>query len=98
LEVDGSEPKGSIFGVKADALRDIVLKAGMEIGVYLTPHDLRRSYARLAYERGVSADHLQDALGHASPVTTRGYIGEDKKISVIPGNVLDMRIDKKVEN
>jgi site-specific recombinase XerD len=44
--------------------------------VTVTPHDLRRSYARLQYEAGMDLLAIKDNLGHAALDTTLGYIGE----------------------
>jgi integrase len=41
----------------------------------LTPHDLRRTFARRANDLGASLAAIQLALGHASPETTAHYIG-----------------------
>ncbi len=41
----------------------------------LTPHDLRRSYARLQYEAGMDILSISQNFGHASIQTTKGYIG-----------------------
>lgn len=40
------------------------------------PHDLRRSYARLAFEAGMQPVAIQQNLGHASIETTLTYIGD----------------------
>jgi site-specific recombinase XerD len=40
------------------------------------PHDLRRSYARLLYDAGMTPEVLQQNLGHESIETTMGYIGQ----------------------
>jgi site-specific recombinase XerD len=42
----------------------------------VTPHDLRRTYARLQYEGGMDLLAIKDNLGHAAVDTTLGYIGE----------------------
>jgi integrase len=41
----------------------------------LSPHDLRRTAARNAYDNGASLPQVQAFLGHASPQTTMVYIG-----------------------
>lgn len=41
----------------------------------LSPHDLRRTCARNAYENGATLLHVQTLLGHADPKTTVKYIG-----------------------
>jgi len=62
-----------------DTARLVLQKYPIEIEgelVTLTPHDLRRSYARLQYEAGMDLVALQHNLGHASHDTTIGYIGD----------------------
>ncbi len=39
------------------------------------PHDLRRTYARNAYERGMDMERIRQNLGHTTLQTTQGYIG-----------------------
>ena len=40
------------------------------------PHDLRRTYARRAYDFGMDLERIRQNLGHASLQTTQTYIGE----------------------
>ena len=40
----------------------------------LAPHDLRRTYAQLGYEAGVSIAQISLLLGHASMATTQRYL------------------------
>lgn len=44
-------------------------------GMVLTPHDLRRTYAKQQYINGMDIVAIKDNLGHASIETTQGYIG-----------------------
>ncbi|MCY3574623.1 MAG: site-specific integrase [Chloroflexi bacterium] len=39
------------------------------------PHDLRRTYARNAYDFGMDLERIRQNLGHASLQTTQAYIG-----------------------
>jgi integrase/recombinase XerD len=39
----------------------------------LTPHDLRTTFATLAFEDGASLQSVQAAMGHAKPETTERY-------------------------
>ncbi len=41
----------------------------------LSPHDLRRTCARNAYDNGANLLLVQAALGHTDPKTTAHYIG-----------------------
>jgi integrase len=41
----------------------------------LAPHDLRRSFARLALDGGAKLDQIQVSLGHANMVVTQRYLG-----------------------
>jgi integrase len=48
-----------------------------QLGFYgISPHDLRRTAAKLARQGGASIEQVQVMLGHASPQTTSAYIGE----------------------
>ncbi len=40
------------------------------------PHDLRRTYARNAYDYGMDLERIRQNLGHSSLQTTQTYIGE----------------------
>ena len=40
----------------------------------VTPHDLRRTYARRLYDDGVPLVAIQQNLGHADVKTTLGYL------------------------
>ena len=41
---------------------------------HISPHDLRRSFARGAYEAGVPYELIRQALGHSSIATTERYV------------------------
>lgn len=57
-----------------DLVQRIARDAGLEQPERVTPHALRHTFATVADERGAPMSHLQDALGHSSPETTRRYI------------------------
>jgi integrase len=53
--------------ISAIGIFEIVRSAGESIGKpELAPHDLRRTYAQLGYEAGVSIIQISKLLGHAS--------------------------------
>lgn len=55
----------------------IVAKYGKLIGKDLAAHDLRRTYAQLGYEAGVSITQISKLLGHSSVTTTQKYLNLD---------------------
>ena len=55
-------------------LKDYPVMIGGQKGT-VTPHDLRRTYARRLYEGGLDVVAIQQNLGHADLKTTLGYIG-----------------------
>lgn len=58
-------------GLSDRAIWDIVRRWGPGIA----PHDLRRTFAKLARSGGANIEQIQIALGHASVVTTERYLG-----------------------
>ena len=57
------------------AIHQIVSRHGRTIGVPdLAPHDLRRTYSRLARLGGCPLETIQHSLGHASVQTTERYV------------------------
>jgi integrase len=68
----------SITGpLSGSAISKIVTNVGVKIGYpILAPHDLRRTFAQIAYNNGNGAtiDQLRIILGHTSDVTTRKYV------------------------
>lgn len=57
------------------------------------PHDLRRSYARLLYDAGVKVEAIQKNLGHDSPKTTIGYIGDLSAKDRQPPRILNFKLN-----
>ena len=41
----------------------------------VTPHDLRRSYARNLFQAGIATEVIRQNLGHVDVKTTQAYIG-----------------------
>lgn len=65
---------GTINGsLSVTAIWDIVLHYAQATGVTCTPHDLRRTFAKLARKSGAPLDVIQKSLGHASVRTTEIY-------------------------
>lgn len=66
---------GTMRGSLSDtAIWDIVLKYAALCNVTCTPHDCRRTYARLARKGGAPLEVVQKSLGHSSISTTERYM------------------------
>ncbi|MBN1562477.1 MAG: tyrosine-type recombinase/integrase [Anaerolineae bacterium] len=62
------------------------------------PHDLRRTYARLAWETGMQPIAIQQNLGHASLDTTLIYIGDLDTSHRQPGAFLAFNLGRLPDN
>ncbi len=62
-------------GLSSGAIREIVKRRAAAVGLTVTPHDLRRTFARYAFLGGMSLLDLAQVLGHSSVKTTEKYIG-----------------------
>jgi integrase len=56
----------------------------------VAPHDLRRTYAKLAHKGGAKLDQIQLSLGHASPLTTARYLGVHQDLDDAPCDYLQL--------
>jgi integrase len=65
---------------------------GAKIGVSkLAPHDLRRTFAKLAHRGRAAIEQIQLSLGHASLVTTERYLGVRQDLHDAPCDHLGLR-------
>jgi len=60
----------------------------------LAPHDLRRTFAKLADKAGAPLVQIQKTLGHASVQTTEHYIGADQDLHNAPSDYIKLDIAK----
>jgi site-specific recombinase XerD len=58
----------------------------------LAPHDLRRTFAKLAHKGGSGLDQIQLSLGHSSIQTTERYLGIEQDLTTAPCDVLGLRL------
>jgi site-specific recombinase XerD len=58
----------------------------------LAPHDLRRTFAKLASKGGSPIAQIQKSLGHESIETTERYIGEDLDLANAPSDCIRLNI------
>lgn len=74
---------GRVLGDLSDwAVWYVVVTSAHAIGINISPHDLRRTSARLCQKRGGTLPELRQYLGHASIVTTDKYLGSGQEIAV----------------
>lgn len=68
---------GNLYdSISAVGIFNLVRKYGLTVGIDdLDPHDCRRTFGRLVYNRTLNILLVRDLLGHASSDTTSDYIG-----------------------
>ncbi len=70
-----------------------VKKYGAEIGrPEIAPHDLRRTYAKLARGAGAQLEQIQITLGHESLDTTRRYLGSELDYQNAPSDAIRLNV------
>lgn len=58
----------------------------------IAPHDLRRTFAKLAHRGGSTVDQIQLSLGHASIQTTERYLGVEQDLTDAPCDRLGLKL------
>ena len=75
------------------AMYNLVVDYGVRLGLRkLAPHDLRRTFAKLAYKGGAGLDQIQLSLGHGSIQTTERYLGTEQDLTDAPCDHLGLRL------
>ena len=86
---------GKVVGDKmsAQSIFDVVKQYGAEIGSKSTsPHNLRRSFARLAHNGKASLEQIQTSLGHGSILVTQSYVGILQDLTDAPCDHLGIKL------
>ncbi|OIR10145.1 MAG: hypothetical protein BEU05_02035 [Marine Group III euryarchaeote CG-Bathy2] len=79
--------------ITPQGVRDIVAHHSRDIlDKQVLPHDLRRTYAQLAYKAGADLRQVQLSLGHSSIRTTEIYLGLDQDFANAPGDLLEISL------
>src|SRR5262249_41189303 len=74
-------------------IMEAVAKYGARIGApHLAPHDLRRTFAKLAYKGRAALEQIQLSLGHSSILTTERYLGVRQDLHDAPCDHLGLRL------
>lgn len=77
----------------AQAIRDAVTQYAQAVRLgEIAPHDLRRTFAKLAHKGGAGLDQIQLSLGHASIKTTEKYLGVQQDLTDAPCDRLGLRL------
>lgn len=58
----------------------------------IAPHDLRRTFARLAYEGGAPLKQIQLTLGHENEQTTENYVNARQDLQMSPSDMLGIDV------
>jgi site-specific recombinase XerD len=77
----------------AQSVFEVVAGYSQQLGVPFAPHDLRRTYAKLALKGGARLEQIQRNLGHASLTTTEDYLGVELDLHDAPCDHLGIRLE-----
>jgi site-specific recombinase XerD len=80
--------------ISPQAVFEIVKTYAQVLSAPIGPHDLRRSFARLAYIGQAPLEQIQLSLGHASVITTELYVGAKQNLIDAPCDRLGLNPSK----
>jgi site-specific recombinase XerD len=80
-------------GMTAQSIFECVVRYGKRIEVdNIAPHDLRRTFAKLAHKGHAALEQIQLSLGHASIQTTERYLGIEQDLTDAPCDHLGLKV------
>ena len=79
-------------GMTAQAVYNAVNEYAARLGLTVHPHDLRRTFAKLAHKGSAPLEQIQLSLGHSSVQTTERYLGVKQDLQSAPCDVLGLRV------
>ena len=68
-----NEPNDSVFNLTGYGVRMTLRRIGDRMGIRLTAHMLRRTFATYSLRSGMNVFHLQGLLGHSTLEMVRRY-------------------------
>lgn len=85
---------GNVVGdhVSAQSIYNVVEKRVEAAGLDIAPHDLRRTFAKLAHKGKSPIEQIQLSLGHASLKTTELYLGIEQNLADAPCDRLGLEL------
>jgi len=63
-----------------------------QVGIQAAPHDLRRTFAKLAHRGRAALEQIQLSLGHATILTTERYLGVRQDLNDAPCDHLGLHV------
>ena len=64
-----------------------------KLGIEIAPHDLRRTFAKLAHRGHSPLEQIQLSLGHESILTTERYLGVRQSLTDAPCDHLGIKLE-----
>ena len=74
-------------GMSAQSIYDSVDGYRGRLGTPIAPHDLRRTFAKLAHKGRAPLEQIQLSLGHHSILTTERYLGSARTSTKLPATI-----------
>ena len=71
-------------GITPQSVFRVVKRYGSDFDVEIAPHDLRRTFAKLAHRGRAPLEQIQLSLGHTSVLTTERYLGVRQDLADAP--------------
>src|SRR3954452_2705804 len=84
--------------ISPQSVYSIVRGYGVDMAVKIAPHDLRRTFAKLAHVGHAALEQIQLSLGHSSILTTERYLGVRQTLADAPCDHLGLNIAPPAEN
>jgi site-specific recombinase XerD len=79
--------------ISRNAIFELVTFWSQKAGFKVAPHDLRRTFSKLALRGKADLHQIQLTLGHASIQTTERYLGTEQDLSNAPCDVLGIEVE-----